>query len=157
MYEASDLIIFHSGLPCGSVNLFFTRPLQPFDDPDFPCSYAMVAGSEAFFSTAQLLNSADFMLGRWPKPFFVVPGPVACLKSAGDPTAERPFFAFFRTVFCSRSLEIAWEGPILPAIDSSGSGGCLTQVSSKSGHFQILLKKREMAGKGSILKKSIFG
>ena len=81
MYEASDLIILHSGLPCGSVNLFFTRPLQPFDDPDFPCSYAMVAGSEAFFSTAQLLNSADFMLGRWPKPFFVVPGPVACLKS----------------------------------------------------------------------------
>ena len=29
-------LYLYSGLPCGSVNLFFTRPLQPFDDPDFP-------------------------------------------------------------------------------------------------------------------------
>ena len=33
-----SLWLLHPGLSCGSDTLFFTRPLQPFDDSDFRCS-----------------------------------------------------------------------------------------------------------------------
>ena len=70
---------------------------------------------------------------------------------------KTPFLAFFRPVFGSQSLNMAWEAPILPVITPPRSGWHLCQVSSKSDNFWNLLKRPDMTEKAKISKSWIFG
>ena len=70
---------------------------------------------------------------------------------------KTPFLAFFRPVFGSQSLNMAWEAPILPVIKPPRSGWHLCQVSSKSDHFWNLLKRPDLAKKAKISKSRILG
>ena len=70
---------------------------------------------------------------------------------------KTPFLAFFRPVFGSQSLNMAWEAPILPVIKPPRSGWHLCQVSSKSDNFWNLLKRPDLAKKAKISKSWILG
>ena len=70
---------------------------------------------------------------------------------------KTPFLAFFRPVFGSQSLNMAWEAPIWPVIKPPRSDWHLCQVSSKSDHFWNLLKRPDIAEKVKISKFWILG